>query len=64
MIPFAAQHRGQSMREAVAEYRARAPKAVVDDDFHLVVADPTAAVQAGAAGASRGGYTSLKLCTT
>ena len=45
IIPFAVQHRGQSLREAVADYHRRAAgKAYVDYAFHLVVSDPTAAV--------------------
>ena len=42
IIPFAAQHRGQSLREVVEDYHARAgPKAVVDYAFHLIISDPT-----------------------
>ena len=37
VIPFAAQHRGQSMREVVADYRERATKAVIDHAFHMIV---------------------------
>ena len=45
VIPFAVQHRGQSLREAVADYHRRAAdKAYVDYAFHLIVSDPTAAV--------------------
>ena len=45
IIPFAVQHRGQSLREAVADYHRRADgKAYIDYAFHLVVSDPTAAV--------------------
>ena len=45
IIPFAVQHRGQSLRAAVADYHRRAAgKAYVDYAFHLVVSDPTAAV--------------------
>src|ERR1700688_332483 len=41
VIPFAAQHRGQSLRQVVEEYRAAAtPKAVIDYAFHLIVTDP------------------------
>ena len=39
------QHRGQSLRAAVADYHRRAAgKAYVDYAFHLIVSDPTAAV--------------------
>jgi dihydropyrimidinase len=45
VIPFAVQHRGQSLREAVADYHRRAAgQAYVDYAFHLIVSDPTAAV--------------------
>lgn len=45
IIPFAVQHRGQSLRAAVADYHRRAAgKAYVDYAFHLVVSDPTDAV--------------------
>ena len=42
VIPFAAQHHGQSMREVVADYRERARKAVIDHAFHMIVSDPSA----------------------
>ena len=41
MIPFAAQHRGQSMVQVVADYRERAKKAVIDHAFHMIVSDPS-----------------------
>src|SRR2546421_5576699 len=42
IIPFAAQHRGQSLREVVKAYHGcAAPKAVVDYAFHLIISDPT-----------------------
>ena len=54
VIPFAAQHRGQSMVEVVADYRERAKKAVIDHAFHMIVSDPSEQVMARAAGADRG----------
>jgi dihydropyrimidinase len=40
-LSFAAQHRGDSLRAVVDDYRARArPKCVVDYAFHLIVSDP------------------------
>ncbi|WP_419901344.1 dihydropyrimidinase [Kiloniella sp.] len=45
IIPFAAQHRGQSLRAVVDDYMACAePKAVIDYAFHLIISDPTDAV--------------------
>jgi dihydropyrimidinase len=42
IIPFAAQHRGQSLRAVVEEYHAAAlPKAGIDYAFHLILSDPT-----------------------
>jgi dihydropyrimidinase len=41
IIPFAAQHRGNSILAVVDEYARRAAeKAVVDYGFHLIIADP------------------------
>lgn len=65
VIPFAAQHRGQSMREVVADYRERARKAVVDHAFHMIVSDPTEAVLSDELPELiRDGYSSLKLFMT
>src|SRR5437763_4235185 len=42
VIPFAAQHRGQSLRQVVEEYhQAAGPKAVIDYAFHLIISDPS-----------------------
>jgi dihydropyrimidinase len=42
VIPFAAQHRGQSLRAAVRDYHERAEgRAHLDHAFHLIVSDPT-----------------------
>ncbi|MCP4315145.1 MAG: dihydropyrimidinase [Hyphomicrobiales bacterium] len=44
-LPFAAQHRGQSLREVVKTAHERAgPKSVIDYAFHLIVSDPTESV--------------------
>jgi dihydropyrimidinase len=65
VIPFAAQHRGQSMRDVVADYRERARKAVVDHAFHMIVSDPSETVLADELPALiRDGYASLKLFMT
>jgi dihydropyrimidinase len=66
IIPFAVQHRGQSLRAAVADYHTRADgNSYLDYAFHMVVSDPTAAVlgqELPALVAS--GYTSLKVYMT
>ncbi len=42
VIPFAAQHRGDSLRHTVEAYHALArPKAVIDYGYHLIISDPT-----------------------
>ena len=42
IIPFAAQHKGQSLRAVVDAYHARAEgQAVIDYAFHLIISDPT-----------------------
>ena len=66
IIPFAAQYKGQSLRQIVQDYHARAaPKAVVDYAFHLIVSDPTAAVLGQELPALiRDGYTSFKIYMT
>ncbi len=44
-VPFAAQHRGQSLKEVLETYHGRAqPKSVIDYSFHLIISDPTDAV--------------------
>ncbi len=41
-IPFAAQHRGQHLRDVVKIAHERAgPKSVIDYAFHLIISDPT-----------------------
>jgi dihydropyrimidinase len=45
IIPFAAQHRGQSLTTVVADYHdAARPKAIVDYTFHMIISDPTETV--------------------
>jgi len=45
IIPFAVQHRGQSVKAAVADYHQRAAgKAYIDYGFHLIVSDPSEAI--------------------
>lgn len=66
VIPFAAQHRGDSLSEVVREYRGLAdPKAIIDYAFHLIVTDPTPQVLGQELPALiREGYTSLKVYMT
>jgi dihydropyrimidinase len=66
IIPFAAQHRGQSLRAVVEDYHARAEgKAVIDYAFHLIVSDPgEVALKEELPALIRDGYTSFKIYTT
>src|SRR5438552_4105292 len=66
VIPFAAQHRGQSLRAVVEEYhQAAGPKAVIDYAFHLIISDPTEQVLGQELPALiRDGYTSFKVYMT
>ena len=66
VIPFAAQHRGQSLREVVRDYHAAAePKAVIDYAFHLIISDPSEQVLGQELPALiRDGYTSFKVYMT
>ncbi|MGH7031299.1 MAG: amidohydrolase family protein, partial [Stellaceae bacterium] len=66
VIPFAAQHRGQSLRQVVEDYHAAAqPKAVIDYAFHLIISDPTAEVMGQELPALiQDGYTSFKVYMT
>src|SRR5947199_1812519 len=66
VIPFAAQHKGQSLRQVVADYHAAAgPKAVIDYAFHLIITDPTEQVLGQELPALiQDGYTSFKVYMT
>ena len=66
VVPFAAQHRGQDLREVAGRYRARARgKAIIDYAFHLIVSDPTAAaVNDHLPALIAEGYPSFKVYTT
>jgi dihydropyrimidinase len=65
-LPFAAQHRGQSLREVVRTAHERAgPKAVIDYAFHLIVSDPSESVLGQELPALiMDGYTSFKVYMT
>ena len=42
IIPFAAQHRGQSLMQIARDYeKLAAPQAVIDYSYHLIMTDPT-----------------------
>jgi dihydropyrimidinase len=66
VIPFAAQAKGQSLRDAVADYHARADgKALIDYAFHLIISDPTPSVLNEELPALiKQGYTSFKVYMT
>jgi dihydropyrimidinase len=66
VIPFAAQEKGQSLRDAVADYHQRAEgKAHIDYAFHLIVSDPTPDVLNRELPELIGeGYTSFKIYMT
>ena len=66
IMPFAAQHRGQSLRKVVQDYHACAgPKSVIDYAFHLIISDPTPQVLGQELPALiRDGYTSFKIYLT
>jgi dihydropyrimidinase len=66
IVPFAAQHRGQSLRDVVKLYHDRAgPKAVIDYAFHLIISDPTEQVLGQELPALiMQGYTSFKVFLT
>jgi len=66
IIPFAAQHRGQSLRDVVKTYHERAePKSVIDYTFHLIISDPSEQVLGQELPALiMDGYTSFKVYMT
>jgi dihydropyrimidinase len=66
IVPFAAQHRGQSLRSVVETYHERARgRSVIDYAFHLIVSDPTEQVLGQELPALiMDGYTSFKIYMT
>lgn len=66
IIPFAAQHRGASIPEVLADYSRRAAeKAVIDYGFHLILTTPDEqALKVDLPNAIRSGITSLKVYMT
>jgi dihydropyrimidinase len=64
-IPFAAQHRGQSIAEVIATYDGRAaPHSVLDYSYHLIISDPSADVLAELPDVFARGITSFKVFMT
>lgn len=66
VIPFAIQFKGQSLRDAVADYHRRADgKSFIDYAFHLIVSDPTEQlIGQDLPALIRDGYTSFKIYMT
>ena len=65
-IPFAAQHKGESLRQVVQDYHGCAdPKSVIDYAFHLIISDPSEQVLGQELPALiEDGYTSFKVYMT
>ncbi|MBM3583686.1 MAG: dihydropyrimidinase [Alphaproteobacteria bacterium] len=65
-IPFACQHRGQSLRQVVEDYHAEARgKSYIDYAYHLIVSDPTPSVLGQDLPVLiRDGFTSFKIYMT
>lgn len=66
IVPFAAQHRGQTISDVVKTYDDRAaPKSVLDYSYHLIVTDPTdTAINEELPAAFARGITSFKVFMT
>src|SRR5262249_6503129 len=66
IIPFAAQHRGMSLRQVGNDYHeAATPKAVIDYALHLIITDPTPqALAKDLPALIKDGYTSFKIYMT
>jgi len=66
IVPFAAQHRGQTISDVVRIYDERAaPKSVLDYSYHLIVTDPTeTAINEELPAAFARGITSFKVFMT
>ena len=65
VLPFAMQQKGESLREVVKQYHAKADgHCYVDVSFHLIIADATDRVLGpGAAGAGRATATPRSRCS-
>jgi dihydropyrimidinase len=66
VIPFAAQYKGESLRQVVEDYHARArDKAVIDYGYHLIISDPSEQVLGQELPALiKDGFTSFKVYMT
>lgn len=66
IIPFAAQHRGNSLMDVVGDYSERAArKSIIDYGFHLILSDPTEqALKHDLPALIRQGITSFKVFMT
>lgn len=66
IVPFAAQHRGESLHAVLETYHGRAePKSVIDYSFHLIISDPSDDVlNRELPQAIEGGITSFKIYMT
>ena len=64
VVSFSTQFKGQAIGPALAEYRRRAGRAMVDHAFHQIVTDPTDAVLAELPGIVASGVRSLKVFLT
>ena len=64
VVSFSTQFKGQPIGPALAEYRRRAARAMVDHAFHQIVTDPTDAVLAELPAVVAGGIRSFKVFLT
>ncbi len=65
IVPFAAQHRGNSLRQVVRDYQVHASQSFVDYAFHLIVSDPSDVVLGDELPSLvREGHTSFKVYMT
>src|SRR5690606_6546764 len=66
LMPFAVQHRGMSLKDAVSDYICRAEgRSVVDYAFHLIVTDPsTQTLERDIPALAAEGFTSIKIYLT
>ncbi|MGR6467741.1 dihydropyrimidinase [Rhizobium sp. PAMB 3182] len=64
-VPFAAQHRGQTIADVLSTYDGRAaPNSVLDYSYHLIISDPSPSVLDELPGVFERGITSFKVFMT